>query len=275
MWKWLGSPGDSPVQSRCRSVSGPLCSTALAALFGLAWAGCAQTVVKSEYESAKSRLQRPSRIFVYDFAVTREQVKENQGLLQGTVNDVEGTTTFEHEGEIANEVRGVAAEEMVKAIQNLGLPAERVPAGTPVPPGALAITGQFLNVDEGNKGARMVIGLGMGQSHVDIRVQMFGYGLDPAQPSDKGPIKLVEFETHADSGSMPGALVTGGAGLAAGAATGAVVGANVAMGGVKSYRSSMGSMTARSVEQAADYLSEFFGRQGWIRPDKVKYADRP
>jgi len=277
MRTWLRQAHDSTVPrfGSCRRISAPLCSAVLAALIGPAWTGCAQTVVKSEYESSKSRLTRPSRILVYDFAATREQVKENQGLLQGTVNSFEGTTTWEHEGEIANEVRGVAAEEMVKAIQNFGLPAERVAANTPVPPGALAITGQFLNVDEGNKGARMAIGFGMGQSRVDVRIQMFGYGLDPAQPSDTGPMKLVEFETHADSGSMPGALVTGGAGMAAGAATGAVVGANMAVGGLKAYRSAMASMTARSVGQAGDYLSEFFGRQGWISPDKIKHADRP
>lgn len=74
---------------------------------------------------------------------------------------------------------------------------------------------------------------------------------------------------------MPGALVTGGAGAAAGAAGGAIVGANVLMGGIKNYRSAMGQMTARSVDQAAAYLSEFSGRHGWIPDGKVTYAHRP
>jgi hypothetical protein len=37
----------------------------------------------------------------------------------------------------------------------------------------------------------------------------------------------------------------------------------------------MGQMTSRSVEQAVDFLSEYFGRHGWIRPGKVTHADRP
>jgi len=239
-------------------------------------AGCASTVVKSQYESAQVRLQRPSQIYVYNFAVTRQEVKENQGILQSTVNDFKGETTFEHEGKIAEEVQTVAADELVERIQNLGLPAQRVSATTPLPKGSLGITGQFLDVDEGNRTRRLVIGFGSGQSKVDIRVQLYGYGLDPSRSEpDTAPTKLLEFETHADSGSMPGALVTAGAGAAAGAGAGMVVGANAALGGAKSYRSSMGVMTAKSAQQAGDFMSEFFGRQGWIERDKVKNADRP
>ena len=249
----------------------------LVALLGMVvMAGCAKTVVNSQYESAKWNLQRPSQIFVYDFAVTREQVHENAGLLQGTINDFQDQTTYQHEGEIMGEVRTVAADELVKGIQNLELPAQRVSASTLLPKGALGITGQFLDVDEGNKGARLVIGFGKGQSKVDIRVQLYGYGLDQYRSEPETvPTKLLEFDTHADSGSMPGAAVTGGAGAAAGAAVGAVVGVNAAIGAVKSYRSSMGAMTAKSAEQAVDFLSEYFFRHGWIRPGKVTHADRP
>ncbi|MGH7233713.1 MAG: hypothetical protein ACREJU_20480 [Nitrospiraceae bacterium] len=62
-------------------------------------------MVKPQFERLESQLDRPSRILVYDFAVTEAQVKENQGLLQGTVNDFQGTTTYQHMGELADEVR--------------------------------------------------------------------------------------------------------------------------------------------------------------------------
>lgn len=54
-----------------------------------------------------------------------------------------------------------------------------------------------------------------------------------------------------------------------------VAAANVCVSGIKSYRSAMGQMTARSAEQAVAYLSEFFFKQGWIAPDKVIRAERP
>ena len=250
----------------------------LVALLGMVvMAGCAKTVVGSQYESARWNLQRPSQIYVYDFAVTREQVHENAGFLQGTINDFEDTTTYQHEGEIIEEVRTVAAEELVKGIQDLGLSAQRVSSSTLLPRGALGITGQFLNVDEGNKGARLVVGFGKGQSRVDLRVQLYEYGMDQSRSEpETTATKLLEFDTHADSGSMPGAIVTGPAGAAAaGGLTVGVAAANIGVGAIKSYRSAMGQMTSRSVEQAVNFLSEYFFRHGWIRPGKVTHADRP
>jgi hypothetical protein len=148
----LTSGGDGIRQGRRQGCRG---TGLLVALLGMvAMAGCAKTVVDSQYESARWNLPRPSEIYVYDFAVTREHVHENAGFLQGTINAVEGQTTYEHEREIIEEVRTVAGDELVEGIQNLGLPARRVPGNTILPKGAMGITGQFLDVDEGNKGAR-------------------------------------------------------------------------------------------------------------------------
>ena len=247
----------------------------MVALISLASISCAKTVVKPQFERLESQLDRPSRILVYDFAVTEAQVKENQGLLQGAVNDFQGTTTYQHMGEIADEVRKVAAEEMVKSIQNLGLPAERAASYTPIPRGALGITGQFLDVNEGNKAKRLVLGFGSGQSRVDIRIQVYGFGLLHQNPSEKAPTKLLEMETHADSGQMPGAIVTGPVGAAAaGGLTAGVAAANIGMGALKGYRSAMGQMTSRSTDQAVDFFSEYFGHEGWISQDRVTHADR-
>ena len=248
----------------------------LVALSGLLGAACGQTVVQpgSEY-SGTGLLERPDRILVYDFAVTTAEVKENRGIFQSKLNEFEGVTTREHEQDIAAEVRNVAAEDLVEGIQKLGLPAERAAANVAMPPRTLGIVGQFVDVDEGNKLRRMVIGFGQGKSRVDIRVQVYGHGLTRDALKEGVPLKVLAFETHADSGTMPGALVTAGAGAAAqGGVTAGMAAANVGVGAVKGYRSAMGQMTARSVEQAVAYLSEFFFNQGWIAPDKVIRADR-
>jgi hypothetical protein len=62
---------------------------------------------------------------------------------------------------------------------------------------------------------------------------------------------------------------------AQGGVTAGVAAANVGIGAVKSYLSSMGQMTTHSAEQAMAYLSELFFKQGWIDPDKVIRAERP
>ncbi|MCX5727887.1 MAG: hypothetical protein NTZ28_03450, partial [Nitrospirae bacterium] len=124
--------------SRQRTGLGSYGTGVLVAVLGMVvMAGCANTVVNPQYQSAQWNLMKPSQIFVYDFAVTREQVHENAGFLQGTINDFEDTTTYQHEGEIIGEVRTVAADELVEGIQNLGLPAQRVSSSTLLPKGAL------------------------------------------------------------------------------------------------------------------------------------------
>ena len=115
---------------------------------------------------------------------------------------------------------------------------------------------------KGNRLRRRVIGFGAGQSKLDTQV---------LAPSGSGYPTLLEFKTHTDSGEMPGAAVTMGAGAAAqGTVTAGMAAANVAVSGVKTYRTAMGAMASRSADKAAAYLSEFFASQGWISPDMVK-----
>ena len=240
----------------------------LAAAMIVAATGCMKTTVKPQYERNDVALQRPQRILVYDFAVTPKQVQENQGFFQGLANSADTTTQNEREQEIGQQVANRLAEDLVAGIRDLGLPAERVRARTPVADGALLINGAFLNVDEGNRLHRLVIGFGAGQSVVEARVKVASY----SQGSYRS---VLEFATHADSGAMPGAAVTMGAGAAAqGGATAGMVVANAAVGGVKTYRSTVEAAAGRSADQAVAYLSEFFFKQGWISWDKARDAER-
>jgi hypothetical protein len=229
--------------------------------------GCAQTVVKPQYEQPMAgAVLRPSQVFVYDFSVTAADVSENQGFFAAMRNSLSDTTENERVLTIGQEVRTRMSEELVAGIRELGLPAQRAPRGTPLPPDAIAVAGLFLNVDEGNRLQRTVIGLGVGQSKVDTKVEVYA-------PGSRGPTKLLEFTTHADSGTSPGALVTGGAGAAAsGGMTAGVAAANVGVSGIKGYRSQVEQMTSRSADQAVAYLSQYFAKQGWIPAEKARQA---
>jgi len=132
-----------------------------------------------------------------------------------------------------------------------------------VSPGTILITGQFTNINEGNRLRRNVIGLGMGQSSLDSKVRVLA-------PSASGYQELISFDAHADSGEMPGAAVMGPAGAAAGAGTAAVIGANAAVGGVKSYKSASAQQAKKMAEQIADELARYFAQQGWIHSDLVR-----
>jgi Domain of unknown function (DUF4410) len=224
-------------------------------------AACGQTGIRNATLSAETNLPRPSRILVYDFAVSEHEVREYQGIMrqQPTIKDAS-----ERERLLAQEVKDALAEEMVDALKPLGFVVERVARGTRATGNDLVIDGQFVTVDEGNPLHRLVIGFGTGGSAVQTQVQVY------QAPEAR---KLLEFTTQSDSSKMPGAAPILGAGaVVEGGVTAGMVAANAAVSGVKTYKSDVARMAAASGDQAARYLSEFFAKQGWIRPDQVRKA---
>ena len=222
---------------------------------------CGQTGIRRAALVAETNLPRPSRILLYDFAVSEQEVKEYQGIMrqQPTIKDA-----AERERLLAQEVKDALAEQVVEALKPLGFEVERVARGTKASGNDLVIDGQFQTVDEGNPLNRLVIGFGTGSSLVQTQVQLY---------QEPGARKLMEFTTQADSGKLPGVAPSMAAGaVASGGVTAGMVVANAAVAGVKTYKSDVARMAAASGDQVARYLSEFFAKQGWIRGDQVRKA---
>jgi hypothetical protein len=154
--------------------------------------------------------------------------------------------------------------DLVSGISDLGLPAQAGESEMVVPPNALLITGQFVDVNEGNRARRLVVGLGVGQAAIDTKLQVISHAAS-------GQRVLAEFTTHTDSGEMPGAAITMGAGAAAqGGATAGMAVANMGISGFKAYRSSLDPMIDRTAKKIVAQLSQYFANQGWISLDKVQ-----
>jgi hypothetical protein len=227
--------------------------------FGLA--ACGQTGIRNAVITPEKNLPRPSRILVYDFAVSEREVTEYQGIMrqQPSVKDAK-----ERERQLAQEVKDALAEEVADGLRKMGFIVERVSRGTAATGNELLVDGQFLTVDEGNPLHRLVIGFGSGTSTVQSRAQVYQGG---------DGRKILEFTTHSNSGMMPGAAAMLGAGAAVqGGVTAGMVVANTAISGVKTYNSDVARMAAASGDQVVRYLSEFFAQQGWIRSDQVRKA---
>ena len=224
-------------------------------------AACGQTGVRDIKTTRETNLPKPSRILVYDFAVSEREVTEYQGIMrqQPSVKD-----PTERERQIAIEVKDALAGELVDGLRLLGFTVVRVSRGTPATESEMLIDGQFVAVDEGSPLRRLVIGFGSGNSTVESRAQVYQGGSSR---------KVLEFTTHSDSGSLPGAAPMLGAGAAVqGGVTAGMVVANTAVSGVKTYKSDVARMAAASGDQVVRYLSEFFAQQGWIRADQVRKA---
>lgn len=222
---------------------------------------CGQTGIRRAALVPETHLARPTRILLYDFAVSEQEVKEYQGIMRQQPNIKDAAT---RERLLAKEVKDAFAEEVVDALTPLGFVVKRVGREGKAIGSDLVIDGQFLTVDEGNPLSRLVIGFGTGSSLVESQVQVY---------QGKEARKIMEFTTQSDSGSLPGAAPMLGAGAAVqGGVTAGMVIANAAISGTKSFKSDVARMAAASGDQVARYLSEFFAKQGWIRQDQVRKA---
>jgi hypothetical protein len=201
------------------------------------------------------------RILVYNFAVSEAEVSEYQGIMR---QQPANPNAVERQREIGKKAVATLAIDLANGLRDFGFTVERVVRGAPANDSDLLIDGQFLTVNEGSPLRRLVIGFGSGAAKMETRVRVY--------QGTQGH-KLLEFDTHADSGKMPGAVATVPAGAAAPAGVGVGLAAGSAVASWLTVNpADVDEMAARSADQAVRYLSEFFARQGWLRANQVKKA---
>jgi hypothetical protein len=233
----------------------------LAICFVLPFAvACAANTVKPVAEVHSASLPPPPLVLVYDPLFHDSGVAQSARTVGVVMNTYDGHYP---RGELGKHAAHVFAVELVKSISKLGLRAERAGRDTPVPPNAVVVVGQLLDVKKGDNFERLVVGFGAGQSRIDMRVLVYDMG--------EHPVELLEFKSHADSGRLPGSAITLGAGAAATGGLTAVAGVGALVGGgIKSYRYPVEQLAKRSAKHATAYMSQYFARQGWIAQNSVK-----
>jgi hypothetical protein len=220
--------------------------------------GCAGAQVTQQSSAAPITNTRPSQVFVYPFAVNASDVSLNSGFFQVAYRQMSDDNPTDQQAQIAHQTAQNICIQVAADLTQKGINATCLQRGVP-PTGnnVLILDGQFTDISEGNRLRRMVIGLGSGQSKVDTVVQVI-------QRTDQGSTEILDFETTADSGYMPGAGITGPAGAAAGGATAAAsLGVNLAAGGVKNYTSSTGYLADKTTDQIVELVANYYNRQGW------------
>ncbi|HEY2775901.1 MAG TPA: DUF4410 domain-containing protein [Candidatus Binatia bacterium] len=227
---------------------------------------CSTAGVRPQQEAKPAGLPRPQRILVSDLATRESQVNPNSSVTANTRAKAQGKSLNQRKEAVAKEAVDAFGDDTVEGLRKLGFDATRVARGTEPGRGELLIDGEFIDINEGSRLRRVVIGFGSGKSRIDAQLQVY---LGPDRE------KLVDFSTHADSGELPGAAVTMTAGaVVTGGVAPAAVATNAAIGGIKVHRSATGNLAGRSGQQAVKYLSEYFAKQGWIAPEKSEKAKR-
>ena len=243
---------------------------------GLVLAGCGPTSVQSTGATVTG-LPRPDRILVYDFAVTPDEVKLDQGIsadVMRYVSDSSMSTRTAEEIKIGHAVANAVSIELVQKLRSYGFFAERA-LGWPSRTGnTLLVKGQFVSIDEGNRTERVLIGLGTGRTSVQANVQL--YDLTP-----QGMRRVDTLRADAKSGYKPGmALMMGVGGLAGNLVTSAVVSSVTTAGSEMSW-ATVEADGKRLANDVAKNLGQFFvipgldrvrqlgGRRMVMRPELV------
>ncbi len=239
------------MSSRIKIISLLAVSAVACALFGCASA----KVSERRAHAAGDQLPRPSRIIVHNIVATPDDIAPDSPL--SGVYDRRAKPQGAKEIELGRKLGRQVAQELVKEILALGMPAERAGSGPPPGNGDVLIKGAFVSINKGSRTTRMLIGFGAGAAKLETYVASY-------QITPTGKRLLDEKQVTAKGGKMPGMLVPVAGGAAMGtAATSAAIsgGLNV---GQEAGPESLRAAAKRTAKRIAKTLSEAFARRGWI-----------
>lgn len=211
--------------------------------------GTGRISIKPLHDYSGEPLTKPTAIVVYDFAATPEEVKLNSAMASRMRTRRRGTAD-DNKNELAHKVVDNFSKSLVKDLQKTGLPVSRGIAGEPPPDNSLAVQGEFLEIDEGNRTRRMAVGLGAGASTVQANVKCY-----IKQPEKK--VMLTEFQATSKSSRKPGAAETAGVGAAPAVA--------VAASGATEHKQSAEGDTERMAKAVAKQITKALAAQGWAQ----------
>jgi hypothetical protein len=165
-------------------------------------AGAAAT---SPSSAAATLVANPRPVVVHDFAFDVSELHTDQGLMssrQGPAKRVLGGLRGEESpAQKAARLAGLLSETIAKELTDLKIPANRAARTAPLPAEGFVVGGEFVQVDEGNRLKRAVVGFGAGASEVLVQVAVY----DLAQSRDQ---PILVYGTGSGSKPMPGGIVS-------------------------------------------------------------------
>jgi outer membrane murein-binding lipoprotein Lpp len=245
-------------QSLQRQVSRkrPFTWHAVALLAAVLLAGCASTEITTDDVSWKAE-PKPDQLIVFDFATSPDEVKLDHGLIADVRELVDREPRTAQEKKIGHSVANALADALVADLHKAGLPAVR--AVHVVEPGVrpLQVKGQILSVDEGNRTRRVIIGLGVGRSTVETRVQLY--------ESIRGRAQLLEQMTATTkSGRKPGMAEMIGVGALTGHIITSTVLSGAASGASEALSANVDALSKTMAKKLSAKIVEYYKERGWL-----------
>ncbi|MBP1685814.1 MAG: hypothetical protein H6Q33_1957 [Deltaproteobacteria bacterium] len=218
-------------------------------------AGCASTKVTNQ-RLVYDKLPRPNHIFVYDFVSTPADLPPDSAMA-GQYAEHSAPQTAD---DIAagRELGAQMAVDLVSAIRDMGLPAERGSRQSLVRINDIVIRGYLLSIDKGSVAKRAAIGFGAGAS--ELRTAVEGY-----QMTAQGLRKLGSGTADAGGSKGPGAAVGAATFIATANPAGLIVSSGMKVYGEASGKSKIEGRADATVKEIAAKLKTRFQEEGWIQ----------
>jgi Domain of unknown function (DUF4410) len=203
-------------------------------------------------------LARPNQIWVYDFVAAPSDMPADSSLA-GQVSAPSAPLTPE-EIETSRKYGAMIAQELVKDLQNMGMPAIEAGPGASPQIGDGVIRGYIVSTEGGgakNLTKRFVIGFGSGATEMNTVVE--GYVM-----TAQGLRKLGSGTLNSSGSKTPGLMVPAAVAIASANPIGLVV-----MGGAKIYGAASGKTglegrAKATADEIAAQLKVRFQERGWI-----------
>ena len=223
----------------------------------IALGACSSTEISNERMNWQAgAMPKPDQLIVFNFATSPDEVKLEHGLVADVRELVDRTPRTAQEKKVGNAVANALAAKLVEQLREKGLPAVR--AMDVVEPGVrpLQVKGQLLSIDEGNRTRRVVIGLGLGRSSIEARVQIY--------ESLRGRAELLESMTaRTKSGRKPGMAEM----IGVGAVTGHIITSTVLSGAVsgasEALSANVDALAGTMAKKIADEIVVLYEKHGW------------
>ena len=143
-------------------------------------------------------------VYVRDFLFDAQNLKPDQGLLGGRGGPVgrllHNLKPSEDPATKARQLVELLSNTIVRELNNAGIVASRLEPGASTPSSGLLVGGEFLEVDEGNRMRRAMVGFGAGSEEIKVQVEVTDLARDPTAP-------FLVYGAGEEARKTPGAVV--------------------------------------------------------------------
>ena len=219
-------------------------------------AGCASTKVSERQEYRGGKIPYPGHIWVYDFAATPADIPV--GSTFAGQNLEHATPQTDEQIAAGRQAGAQIAAELVRQIDEMGLPAARATSATRPAINDLIFRGYIFSVDPGDATKRVAIGFGSGASELSAGAEAF-------QMTNKGLRKLGSGKLGAGGDDKPGAALGVVGTIATANPAGLIVSTGVKAYGEYSGSSKIEGRAKDAAKEIAEKIRPKFQEQGWIK----------